>query len=227
MSISFMYAARRTAIPGARGTAMCGLRRTALVLLAVAATVACARRDDAAGTKDSAAGGVTAARDSGATDSSLVTDRGATPAVGPGIQVTRTDGRSVMRATEYKLNEDGWRRFLAAADSVAALRARDAEVQRYLAVNLSDAGSSDVDAGVKYLEANPKVSAAIANAGLTVQDYFRLGIATASAARFMRDPKSAPPTPALSENAKFLQSHAADLGRLEDLTAGRPVVRAS
>jgi hypothetical protein len=202
-------------------------RRTTLLLLVGTVAAACARRDDTAKT-DSAAGGVSTTRDSAAAaDSSIIVDRGATPAVGPGIQITKTDGRSVMRATDYKLTEDGWKRFLAAADSVAALRARDADVQKYLAVNLTDAGSTDVDAGVKYLEANPKVSAAIENAGLTVKDYFRLGIATASAARFMRDPKAAPPTPALSENAKFLQSHAADLGRLEDLTAGKPVVRAS
>ena len=201
-------------------------RRVALLLLAASAAAACARREDATKT-DSAAGGVSTTRDSAAGDSSIILDRAATPAVGPGIQVTRTDGRSVMRATDYKLTDDAWKRFLAAADSVSALRARDAEVQKYLAVNLTDAGSTDVDAGVKYLEANPKVSAAIENAGLTVKDYFRLGIATASAARFMRDPKAAPPTPALSENAKFLQSHAADLGRLEDLTAGKPVVRAS
>ena len=200
-------------------------RRTAVAVLGVA-VVACGPRKDTGTTTDSAAGRVAAANDSAALDSSTV-ERGATPAVGPGIQVTRTDGRSVMRATEYKLTEDSWRRFLNAADSVAALRARDAEIQRYLSVNLSDAGSTDVDAGIKYLEANPKVSAAIANAGLTVPDYFRLGIATASAARFMRDPKAAPPTPSLAENAKFLQNHAADLGRLEDLTAGRPVVRAS
>ena len=207
-------------------TSFISVRRTALLLLVATAATACARRDNAA-TTDSAAGGVSTMRDSAAMDSSIIVDRGATPAVGPGIQVTKTDGRSVMRATDYKLTEDGWKRFLAAADSVAALRARDAEVQQYLAVNLTDAGSTDVDAGVKYLEANPKVSAAIENAGLTVKDYFRLGIATASAARFMRDPKAAPPTPALSDNAKFLQSHAADLGRLEDLTAGKPVVRAS
>ena len=203
-----------------------GARRITFFLLVATAATACARRDDTAKT-DSAAGGVSTTRDSAAVDSSIILDRAATPAVGPGIQVTRTDGRSVMRATDYKLTEDGWKRFLAAADSVAALRARDADVQKYLAVNLTDAGSTDVDAGLKYLEANAKVSAAIENAGLTVKDYFRLGIATASAARFMRDPKAAPPTPALSENAKFLQSRAADLGRLEDLTAGKPVVRAS
>jgi hypothetical protein len=211
MSISFMNLARRAGV----------------ILLTTAAVMACGRHEDTGVTSDSAAGRLSTAHDSGAADSSIVVDRGATPAVGPGIQVTRTDGRSVMRATDYKLTEDSWKRFLAAADSVSALRARDAEVQRYLAVNLTDAGSTDVDAGVKYLEANPKISAAIANGGLTVKDYFRLGIATASAARFMRNPQGAPPTPALSENAKFLQNHAADLGRLEDLTAGRPVVRAS
>src|SRR4051794_20313220 len=124
-------------------------RRTALVLLTAATAAACGRREDTGVSTDSAAGRLSTARDSGAMDSSIVVDRAATPAVGPGIQVTRTDGRSVMRATDYKLTEDSWKRFLAAADSVSALRARDADVQRYLAVNISDAASSDVDAGVK------------------------------------------------------------------------------
>lgn len=204
-------------------------RRLTAVLLAglVLAPAACKRNsDDANLTVSNASGSVATAKDTSGTAPSIVLETGATPALGPGIQVTRTDGKSVNSATKYKLNDDDWRRFLAAAESLSAVRARDPRVKTYLDANLVDAGAKEDDAGIKYLEANDAVRRAITGGGLTVKDYFRLGIATAQASRFIDDPKSAPPTPALEDNARYLRAHRADLDRLKFLSKGTPVVKA-
>src|SRR5689334_21305721 len=71
------------ASPQRMSTSFINARRTALLLLIATAATACARHEDAAKT-DSAAGGVSATRDSAAVDSSIILDRAATPAVGPG-----------------------------------------------------------------------------------------------------------------------------------------------
>jgi hypothetical protein len=60
---------------------------------------------------------------------------------------------------------------------------------------------------------------------MTVKDYYRLGIVTADAMRFMNDPKAAPPTPAGRANAEFLRSHQADLQHLLAISQGSPSAR--
>lgn len=147
-----------------------------------------------------------------------------TPSAGPAAQVTRTDAKSVSRASDYELTTENFAKFLAAADSIVTLEARDSAARAYLDRNLTDAGSTDADAGLRYLEANDEVSRAINGAGLSVKDYFVQSIAIAAAERFMRDPKAAPPTPTLRKNAEFLRGHQSDLTRLQTLREGRPAV---
>jgi len=101
---------------------------------------------------------------------------------------------------------------------------RDSAARAALQSNLTDAGSTDDDAGRKWLESNAPVNTAINQAGISVKDYFVAGIAIAAAERFTADPKAAPPTPSLAKNAEFLRSHAADLQRLHTQEALRPVV---
>ena len=145
-----------------------------------------------------------------------------TAAIGPGIQVTPTDEHNVSRSFDLKLTSDDWGRFLKAADTVAALRARDAQVRQHLDQQI--AGARTDDAGQKWLESDPKVAAAITSSGLTVKNYYRLGIVTASAARFIDNPKAAPPTPAGRKNAEFLRAHRTDLEHLKAISKGTPEV---
>ena len=160
------------------------------------------------------------AREQAAAGSLDTVTTSATPAVGPGVHVTRTDAKSVRRAMEYELTPHNFATFLAAADSLAALAARDSSVRAYVSADLSDAGSPDADAGLRWLEADSLVSNAINSAGISVKDYFVEGIAIAAAERFVGDPKVAPPTPTLTKNAEFLRSRAADLARLRALKMG-------
>jgi hypothetical protein len=147
-----------------------------------------------------------------------------TPAIGPGIQVTTTDEHNVNRSFDLKLDENNWKKFVQAADGVAALKARDPDVRRYLDERI--VAAKEDDAGLKWLEANPKVSNAITASGLSVKDYYRLGITIAVAARFMDNPKAAPPTPAAKSNAEFVRAHSGDLDRLRELSKGETTVRA-
>jgi hypothetical protein len=188
----------------------------------------CGRSQNA--THDSTAGGDSAAHASAANGSvapASDTTRGALSAnidaIGPGIQVTPTDQHNVNRSFDYKLTNNDWKVFLAAADSVAALRARDPQVRQHLDAQI--VGAKTDDAGQKWLESDPKVSAAITSAGITVKDYYRMGLVTAYAMRFMNDPKAAPPTPAGRENAQFLRSHRADLEHLRAISEGTPSSR--
>lgn len=161
---------------------------------------------------------------SGEVDTGALRMTAATPAVGPGVQVTRTDGKSVTRATRYELTPDNFSKFLAAADSLSALAARDSLERAHLTANITDAGSTDNDAGLKWLESDSSASAVINAAGISVKDYFVQSIAIAAASHFIADPKAAPPTPTLTRNAQFLQSHKADLDRLDAQRGGKPVV---
>jgi hypothetical protein len=149
------------------------------------------------------------------------------PAVGPAVQVTRTDAKSVTKAMDYELTSENFAKFLAAADSIGALEARDTATRAHLAKDITDAGATDVDAGLRWLETNDSLSKAINSAGISVRDYYVASIAAASAARFMNDPKSAPETPTLSKNAEFLRSRRNDLDRLQALREHRTVVRAT
>jgi hypothetical protein len=184
------------------------------VVVAAGILVGCSKKTDeqtAAGTVDTSAG------------TSLTT---VTPAVGPGVQVTRTDAKSEQKALEYELTQDNFTKFLAAADSVAALSGRDSATRNHLATNITDAGSTDSDAGLKWLESNDSLSRVINSAGISVRDYYVTSLATAAAARFLNDPKAAPGTPTLRKNADFLKTRQADLDHLQALRDNRPVVTA-
>ena len=160
----------------------------------------------------------------GSVDTAVTRTTSITPAAGPGVQVTRTDGASVTKATEYKLTNDNFVHFMAAADSIVALEGRDSSVRTYVSQPIADAGSTDADAGLRWLESNNDLSNAINSAGISPRDYFVASIAISAAERFMNDPKAAPPTPTLTMNAAFLKSHAADLEKLRAEREGRPIV---
>lgn len=193
----------------------------AVVMTALALVAACAgSRDDQNRAGDSATHATASSGAIAPSNDSTTRLSAVTAAVGPGIQITSTDQHEVSRSLDLKLTDDNWSKFMRAADSVAALRARDASVRQHLDQQI--VAAREDDAGRKWLEAEPKVVAAITAAGLSVKDYFRLGIATAAAARFMDDPQAAPPTPAGRENADFLRSHASDLEHLRALSAGGP-----
>jgi hypothetical protein len=161
---------------------------------------------------------------SGSLDAATLRTAANVPAEGPFVQVTRTDGKSVTRATQYELTSDNFSHFVAAADSLTSLTQRDSTARNYLAQDITDAGASDLDAGIKWLDANPSVSAAINNAGISTKDYFVESLTIAAAERFMSDPKAAPPTPVLSKNAEFLRGHQSDLAHLQALRTGKPSV---
>lgn len=190
--------------------------RMIVAALLCTVTAACGGRRTAS--RDSAAGAVASK------DSAIYSDAAITAAAGPVAHVTKTDGKSVALATKYEITNDNFRKYMAASETLAVLRARDPEVKR-IADNpyLSGAGSPDANAGLKLLESNAAISKAINDAGLSVPDYFVMSIAIASAERFMKDPKAAPPTPTLSKNADFLRAHQGDLLRLDALSAGPAV----
>lgn len=202
---------------------------SAAALAASVLAVGCGRSDNRA--NDSTAAGSDSAHattSAGSVAPASDTTHGAISAkldaIGPGIQVTPTDQHNVNRSFDLKLTNDNWTKFLHAADSIAALSARDPQVRQHLQQQI--VGAKEDDAGLKWLEAEPKVSGAITAAGLSVKDYYRLGLVTAAAARFMNDPSAAPPTPAGRENAEFVRSHRADLEHLKALTEGQTVQRA-
>jgi hypothetical protein len=160
----------------------------------------------------------------GAVDTAVARTTTDVPAEGPAVQVTRTDQKSVDKATEYKLTDDNFTHFIAAADSIAALRGRDDTVNQFLSQNLDDAAARTSDAGLTWLESNAAVSNAINSAGISTRDYFVAAIAIASAERFMNEPNAAPPTPTTKGNAEFLRGHQAELDQLRALRENKPVV---
>jgi len=200
-----------------RRTKTARARQFAVALAVSAAFAGCSRSENQ--TSDSAGGNIaaqTAAADTGLSNST-------TPMAGGTAQITSTDARSVSRATEYRLTDENFRQFVAASDSLAALRARDPSVRELFDKQVNDAGTSTststMNAGRKRLEENPTINNVIASAGMSAKDYFVAAIAVAQAERFMADPKSAPPTPTLPANAEFLRSHATELSQLRKLEA--------
>jgi hypothetical protein len=194
-------------------------RHAAAALAMSAALAGCSRSENR--TADSSAGNIaeqTAAR-AATLDTGM--NNAATPVAGGTAQITPTDAKSVEHATEYKLTENNFRQFIAASDSLAALRARDPSVNALFDKQVNDAGVNTrvttTNAGRKRLEENPTVAAAITSTGMSVKDYFVAAIAVAQAERFMNDPKSAPPTPALPSNAEFLRAHSGELAALRRL----------
>ena len=137
---------------------------------------------------------------------------GLTPAA-PAPQPTAEDAKVVRDALEFKLTEDNLGKFMKAGNSLAFLRARDAQVRGYLE---SVAGSREQndDAALERLESHPQIRKAITDAGLSVRDYYTMSLAIASAQRFIDNPDSAPPTPSLRDNAKFLRDHRDHLAHL-------------
>jgi hypothetical protein len=203
---------------------------TAVIIAASVMWVGCHRSHR--GATDSAGGGVDTANAAAASPANIPasdTTHGAlsatTDAIGPGIQVTPTDEHNVNRSFDLKIDNNNWTKFLNAADSVAALRARDPQVRQHLDQKI--VGATTDDAGLKWLESDPKVTNAITSAGLSVKDYYRLGIVIAAATRFMNNPKSSPPTRAGQQNAEFVRNHPADLERLKALSQGTPVVQST
>jgi len=186
-----------------------------LVACALAASAVVAACSSKSANQQSAAGAI---------DTAAPITNGAPAAAGPAVQVTRTDAKSVSRATQFELTAENFSKFLAAADSIIALEARDPSVRAYLGSNLTDAAAKDADAGLRWLQANAAVTRAINSAGLPVEDYFVESIAIADADRFIGNPGAAPPTPALSKNAEFLRSHQADVERLKAMREGKPAV---
>jgi hypothetical protein len=198
-------------------------RHAAAALAMSVALAGCSRSENR--TADSSAGNIaeqTAAR-AATVDTGM--SNAATPVAGGTAQITPTDAKSVEHATEYKLTENNFRQFIAASDSLAALRTRDPSVRALFDKQVNDAGVdtrvSTTNAGRKRLEENPAVAAAITSTGMSVKDYFVAAIAVAQAERFMNNPKSAPPTPALPANAEFVKAHAAELSALRQLEGRR------
>jgi hypothetical protein len=192
-------------------------RQVAVVLAMGAAIAGCSRPENQ--TSDSAGGNVATAERAATADTAI--SNAATPVAGGTAQITPTDAKSVEHATEYKLTETNFRQFIAASDSLAALRARDPAVRDLFDKQVNDAGTTTatetMNAGRKRLEENPAVSRAITSTGMSVKDYFVAAIAVAQAERFMGNPKSAPPTPTLPSNAEFLKAHAGELQALRAL----------
>ena len=188
--------------------------RLHLVLAAAAALAACSKSD-----ADHPKGSTEIAAVAATADTGNAT--AATPAAGGVAAVTPTDAKAVTNATEYRLTDDNFSKFVAASDSLAALRARDPQTAALLDQQINDAGSgtsvSANNAGRAHLENNPAIANAISRAGLSVRDYFVASIAIAQAERFMGNPKSAPPTPTLGPNAAFLNAHKAQLDHLHAL----------
>ncbi|MDB4882846.1 MAG: hypothetical protein JWL95_1612 [Gemmatimonadetes bacterium] len=193
--------------------------RTAAALAVGAALAACSRSENK--TADSSAGNVAENAAASATILDTGMDNAATPVAGGTAQITATDEKSVELAMKYKLTDTNFRQFVAASDSLAALRARDPQVRALFDKQVNDAGTdtrvSTNNAGRKRMQANPAVNNAIAAAGMSVKDYFVAAIAVAQAERFMGNPKKAPPTATLPENAEFLRAHQAELAALRKL----------
>ena len=200
-------------------------RRSAVALSMSVALVACGRSENS--TMDSAAGNVGAA--AATVDTGL--NNAATPMAGGTAQITPADAKSVSDASEYKLTEQNFRQFIAASDSLVALRRRDPAVRAMFDKQVNDAGittqAQTRDAGLKRLEENPAIADVIESTGMSARDYFVASIAIAQAERFMGNPKAAPPTAALPGNAEFLQQHPAELSRLRALERGTTPVSAS
>jgi hypothetical protein len=175
---------------------------TVLAAVLLIAIVAC-RRDDARAT-DSAAGVLPA--------DTAAASKAPTPAA-PAPQPTAEDAKAVSDALEFKLTDDNLNKFIQAGNRLAFLRARDPQIRAYLE-SIGGSRAPHDDSAVERLERNAQVSKAITDAGLSVRDYYTMALAIGSAQRFVDNPNAAPPTPTLSENAKFLRDHKQYLAHL-------------
>jgi hypothetical protein len=176
---------------------------TALGALLLTIATACGR-DEADRASDSAAGVVPA-------DTAPVTT--ALAPAGPAPQPTAEDAKVVRDALEFRLTEDNLNKFIKAGNSLAYLRARDPQVRGYME-SLGGSRAKHDDSAVERLEGHAQISKAITDAGISVRDYYTMALAIASARRFVDNPSAAPPTPTLSDNAKFLRDHRQQLAHL-------------
>ena len=176
---------------------------TALAVVLMTVATGCGR-DEAHRASDSAAGVLPA--DTAQATTAL------TPA-GPAPQPTAEDAAVVRDALEFRLTEDNLNKFIKAGNSLAFLRARDAQIRGYLE-SIGGSRAKHDDSALERLERHAQISKAINDAGLSVRDYYTMALAIASAQRFIDNPASAPPTPTLSENAKFLRDHRQHLAHL-------------
>jgi hypothetical protein len=153
--------------------------RRAAVLVVSTALAACSGSENS--TTDSAAGNVGAP--AAAVDTGM--NNAATPVAGGTEEITPTDAKSVEHATEYKLTEQNFRQFVAASDSLVALRRRDPAVRALFDKEVSDAGVNTqvetMNAGRKRLEDNAVIAQAIESTGMSAKDYFVASIAVAQA----------------------------------------------
>jgi hypothetical protein len=177
---------------------------TALTALLLTAAAACGRTE-ADRVSDSAAGVVPA--DTAPATTAL------TPAA-PAPQPTARDADVVRDALEFRLTDDNLNKFIKAGNSLAFLRARDPQIRGYLE-SIGGSREKTDEAALERLERHAQISKAIADAGLSVRDYYTMALAIASARRFVDNPAAAPPTPTLSENAKFLRDHKQYLAHLK------------
>jgi hypothetical protein len=176
---------------------------TALATLLLTAAAACGR-DEANRASDSAAGVVPA-------DTTQATTA-LTPA-GPAPQPTAEDAKVVRDALEFKLTEDNLSKFIKAGNGLAFMRARDPQIRGYLE-SIGGSREKNDDAALERLERHAQITKAIADAGLSVRDYYTMALAIASAQRFVDNPAAAPPTPTLRANAQFLRDHKEHLAHL-------------
>ena len=144
---------------------------------------------------------------SGTLDTSIVKTSAIIDAAGPGVQVTRTDVRSMDKATEYRLTPieflalHGRRR----QRRQSAQRAMPA-MREYLSVNITDAGSEKPTPGSNGWPRIRQSTSAINSGG-----HVRCATTSWPRSRLRppndswEHPSAAPPTPTLGENAKFLK----------------------
>ena len=156
----------------------------------------------------------------GAVDTASPAASAIIPAMGPGVQVTRTDSESVRLAAQYKLTKERFTKFLAAAESLSVLAMRDSSVRNHLRQPIAGASASELDAGLKWLESNTAVNSAIVANGLSARDYFVMGIAIANAEQ--AKPSPARPTRVARANTQFLRTRTREVARLHLLERGTP-----
>lgn len=137
-----------------------------------------------------------------------------TAPVGPIPSLPAADGDLMRDALEFQITDENFAKFVRASEALSFLRSRDMNVRSML----EQAGTSaDTTTGslLERLESHPQVSQAIANAGMTVRDYYVMAIALANARRHAANPEGAPPTPVGTANAEWLAKNQGQLARLQ------------
>src|SRR5918997_1884743 len=117
---------------------------TALAALLLAGVLPCG--SDRGPAADSAAGVA-------ASDTAQAT--GLTPAA-PAPQPTAEDAKVVRDALEFKLTEDNVAKFMKAGNSLAFLRARDAQIRGYLE-SIGGSRASNDDSALERIEGHPQI----------------------------------------------------------------------